>query len=152
MQRGFDYDEPVRQKRKKHTLVLLALFLTVFAPQEVERMRGALAKGSTQAVNCVHALFPSLELEFATPTRPGSHTAVYSVACGGSLEEVAYETSLTTAQSFSTPVSHLPALPSSPVSATLPSTQVIGRGVEIRGPPLPCVALVAPSLRAPPIA
>jgi hypothetical protein len=152
MRDAFDYDEAVRQKRRNHILLLLVLFLSVFTPQEVERVCGVSREGPTQAFNCVHALFPSRELEYVALTRPWSRAALHPAVRGGALEEVAYETCLTTAPSFSVPVSDVPTLPNPPVSAALPRPEVVERRREIRGPPLPPIALLTPSPRAPPIA
>lgn len=143
---------PVRQTRKNPILMLLALALIVFAPKEIERVRGGFAVGSVPAFNCVHALFPALEIEFATPARPHSHAAFRPVARGGALVEMAYQTCLARGWSFSVPVFHPLSLPHGPVSAALPPARCTGCRREIRGPPLPHVILLTPSLRAPPAA
>ena len=142
----------MRPKRLNQILALLTLLATLFAPKEVERVRGELAEGTTPAYNAVHALFPSMELDDATPVRRDSPAAVPTVARSHVLEEIAYQACVGIAPSFALPVFDLLPLSAPPVSTRVPASEVIGGGSEIRGPPPRRVALAIPSLRAPPAA
>jgi hypothetical protein len=145
------YNTRVPRIFQKHTFVILALLLAVLAPAEVESVRSCLGDGAVARLNCVHALFPAVEVEYEPSPETTSRPAGCTMGSGGTLDEVLYPAYWTAAQAFSAPDCHPVPMVSAPAAAVFLPAELVAYFMEQRGPPFRRLTLDAPSLRAPPI-
>jgi hypothetical protein len=152
MQGGLGYDAPMRHDRKSNLLLLLALLISLFAPEELEHIREVYLNGTSFQFYCFDSPLSNRDPDgvWRTSPRAAPGVAICTAVSEGILGALQYPATVVGAQRFPAPVFHL-VLPRAPLTvAPLPAVGVVYSTV-LRGPPLPRITPAPPPLRAPPV-
>jgi hypothetical protein len=145
------YDARVRNHRKNYLLLLLALLISLFAPEELEHVREVFLNGTSFQFYCFDSPLSNRDPDgvWRSPPEPAPGVTLYSSESEGLLGALQFPAPLDGAQRFTPPVLPL-LLPPAPVAVAPLSPTVAVSSNPRRGPPLPRITPAPPSLRAPP--